>query len=141
MNGATIKSVWQESHPLTMWRYDYPDREMAWWEMPTHHVLSAVRRLTTRYVVIWHLLTTGPNTRTSQPWEAGGWRRVRAILALLLPLPIRWHYPHYPHNADAVLIWWASDIGSTPSGLSWSAYCIGVGYGKNWRAYIYEDGE
>ncbi|OJU41796.1 MAG: hypothetical protein BGN97_03580 [Microbacterium sp. 69-10] len=61
---------------------------------------------------------------------------MRAIIALLLPVPIRWHYPHFGHGADSVLIWWSSG-----DGYSWRARYVAVGYGRNWQAYIYEDGE
>lgn len=138
---ATISSIWAEADPLSIWRYDWPDRRMAFWEMPVYRVLIVARRAAMRLGVLWHLLTTGPNTSEDAPWDAGGWRRVKAVLALLLPVPVRWHYPHYGHNADSVLIWWSSGIASTPNGLSWRARYVAVGWGWNWRAYIYEDGE
>ena len=140
---ATIVSVWAEAHPLNRWRYDYPERGMGWWEMPAYSVLSVVRRVILRYVIIWHLLTTPPNSADEAPWDAGGWRRVKTIVALLLPIPAVWSYPEWGqrHVADSVLIWWSSGITSTMNGLSWRAYYVGVGYGRCWHPFIWEDGE
>lgn len=143
-DGQTLAGVWQEAHPLDPWRYDYPDRDMAWWEMPTWRLIARLRRLLLRPVLIWHLLTTGPNGKDLAPWDDTRlWRRVKAILALLLPLPIRWHYPEWKgkHVGESVLIWWGSGITSTPSGVSWSAHYVGVGYGRCWHVYVWEDGE
>lgn len=141
MRSVTLADVWAEADPLSMWRYDWPDRRMEWWEMPTYRVLVVVRRLVMRFIVLWHLVATGPNTKDEAPWDAGLARRVKAIVALLLPLPVRWQYPAYPVVADSVLIWWSSGITSSPAGLHWRARYVAVGYGWSFRAWIYEDGE
>lgn len=136
---STLRDVWQEAHPLDRWRYDFPGRQMAWWEMPTYKVLQRVRRFEVRWVVLWRLLTTPENTATLCPWEAGGWQRAKCTLAMLLPLPVRWQFPHWPNRADTVLVWWASPVRDTPDGWSWTSHNVGVGYGWSWRVWIFEE--
>ena len=143
MGEATLRSVWQEAHPLDHWRYDFPERDMAWWEMPAYRLIARLRRLLLRPVLIWHLLATPKNTKTLAPWDARGWRRTKTVLALLLPLPVRWRSPDWTgrHVADSVLIWWGSGIRYTQDGITWRAYYVGVGYGRCWHVYVWEDGE
>lgn len=139
---ATLASVWEEAHPLSIWRYDWPDRQMARWEMPAYRTLAVVRRLLMRPVLVWHLLVTGPNTATEAPWGAGGWRRVKMILALLLPVPIRWRYPGWGTcSADSVLCWWSSGPIMRNEYTGWEGYFVGVGYGRCWHVYVWQEGE
>lgn len=138
---ARLRDVWVEADPLNPWRYDFPDREMAWWEMPTHRAFMEVRKVTTRAVVLWYLIVTPKNNASVAPWDAGGWRRVKCALAMLLPLPIRWRYPYLREQADPVLAYWGTGITSTPNGYSWSARYVGVGYGWSWRVWVWEEGE